>query len=84
MTSAGSDDDWRLTRQHDYLEGAALSLVEWTSSGRESDHDHCEFCWAKFGRNGGLSAGYATDDRRYWVCPTCFADFAASFGWMLR
>ena len=34
------------------------------------DHDHCEFCWAKFsleGHSGDLDEGYATKDNYQWI-----------------
>jgi hypothetical protein len=30
-----------------------------------------------------LAEGYVTTDGMYWVCPECFADFRARFGWAL-
>ena len=38
------DDDWRLLRgQDEYLHGATLVRKPF-----RGEHDHCEFCWAKF------------------------------------
>ena len=54
------------------------------------DHDHCDFCWAKFmvpeQRQQDpeiLTAGYtpALGPGRTWICPTCFEDFRERFGW---
>jgi hypothetical protein len=28
-----------------------------------------------------LQEGYSTQEDEYWVCPTCFVDFHAMFGW---
>jgi hypothetical protein len=37
-------DDWRLDRGQDaYLQGATLVRKPF-----RGEHDHCEFCWAKF------------------------------------
>jgi len=58
-------------------------------------HDHCEFCSAKFaesapsGEEETLAEGYTTTAEHlqgakyHWVCPDCAADFAEEFGWSL-
>ena len=39
------EDDWRLLRgQDEYLHGATVVRKAF----RAREHDHCEFCWAKF------------------------------------
>jgi hypothetical protein len=81
-------DDWRLQGQERYLADRELEWSQWTAKREEWDHDHCEFCWAKFGPVGAgavdLSAGYVTAaDGRHWICPTCFDDFRSSFRWTL-
>lgn len=76
--------DWRITNQADYLKGKRLILQTWTAPKPGWDHDHCEFCGAKFmdaDSPGILREGYATDDRYHWVCQTCFNDFQSEFGW---
>jgi hypothetical protein len=61
----------------------------------DDDHDHCEFCWAKFmvdpyegAAEEILAMGYAVQDRtadedspndHYWICSTCV--FAKRFQW---
>jgi len=55
------------------------------------DHDHCDFCWAKFmAREIAehdpeiLAAGYtiASEKRStFWICPSCFEDFKERFAW---
>lgn len=85
------DDDWRLNGQDRYLTGAKLEWAEWQPPRPSWDHDHCEFCWAKFAEPnslgpeslGALHAGFATSDRSRWVCPQCFADFRKQFGWLV-
>ncbi len=50
------------------------------------DHDHCEFCGAKFMVEdvpGVLHEGYCTEDRYRWVCLSCFEDFKRRFEWKL-
>ena len=79
-------DDWRLTGQECYLAGASLEWAGWHTSRPGWDHDHCEFCWAKFAGPevpDTLHAGYATHDRYHWVCPPCVADFREGFGWQV-
>lgn len=41
-------DDWRLTDQMDYLYKATLMKAKFRRAG-SNDHEHCEFCWEKFG-----------------------------------
>lgn len=56
------------------------------------DHDHCEFCGAKFMAPGQsedpevLTNGYVTvgSDADQWICETCFADFKDEFKWTVR
>jgi hypothetical protein len=85
-------DDWRLTNETSFLQGASLCYQSY----KKSDHDHCAFCWAKFMDEQNISAppgclheGYATlafdqcDDDYNWICPTCFNDFKEQFEWKL-
>ena len=74
-------DDWRLTNQASYLTGAVLTHRTWAGD----DHDHCEFCFAKFSeRDGDLLEGWTTSDEYRWICPTCFEDFGERFGWRVE
>jgi hypothetical protein len=77
-------DDWRLRNQARYLTGATLFGQQYVSGKVPDDHDHCEFCFAKFMQSGTsnlLDAGYTTADHEYWICPTCFSDFRDKFAW---
>ena len=75
-------NDWRLTGQEEFLRGSCLYDRPWQAFGPESDHSHCVFCWAKFSAlDGTLHEGYVTQDGRCWICPQCFHDFEALFGW---
>ena len=48
------------------------------------DHDHCEFCRAKFMlAEGELQEGYCTTDEYRWICEPCFEDFRGEFRWTL-
>lgn len=79
-----SGEDWRLSFQSEHLHGATLIRKVWVQTRPDWDHDHCAFCWAKFGppsQPDMLHEGYATSDEYDWVCPTCFEDFRERFGW---
>ena len=76
--------DWRLTGQEGYLKGAKLQRVAYCASSVSNDHDHCEFCGAKFMAEPGsdmLTEGYCTEDRYRWICEQCFNDFKGQFQW---
>jgi hypothetical protein len=82
-----SDDDWRLAGQERYLQGATLHRARWTPPRPEWDHDHCEFCWAKFmdaELPEILHEGYTTADQSRWVCQSCFEDFKDRFAWRIE
>jgi hypothetical protein len=79
-----TEDDWRLQGQQRYLSGVTLVFKAWRQTRTGWDHDHCEFCGAKFSGRGGvdtLSHGYATEDEYRWICPQCFNDFRGRFRW---
>jgi hypothetical protein len=78
--------DWRIQGQERYLTGAVLTLRPYRrySENPDWDHDHCEFCWAKFMVEDlpeVLHEGYCTLDEYRWICSTCFADFRERFVW---
>lgn len=82
-----SPDDWRLTGQERYLLGAKLHWSRWTRPKVEWDHDHCEFCWAKFMEEDlpeMLHFGYTTPNRYRWICKECFEDFKDHFQWQVE
>ena len=81
-----TEPDWRLRGQEQYLQGATLVWrIYLNGTGNPKwDHDHCEFCWAKFMVEDlpeVLHEGYSTEDRSHWICPDCFNDFNAQFQW---
>ena len=81
-----NDDDWRLMGQENYLKGVKLSFQTYRRRRPDWDHDHCEFCSAKFMEDDlpdALREGYTTDNQYHWVCPTCFEDFKDRFEWAL-
>ncbi len=78
-------DDWRIQGQERYLHGATLVRKQYKAPRADWDHDHCEFCWAKFSKCvNELEVGYATLDERHWICETCFRDFQERFGWTVQ
>ena len=80
-------NDWRLTNQERYLKGVTLSFREYAPAVASNDHDHCEFCQAKFMNldlPGILRSGYTTADRYRWICATCFDDFLDMFQWRIE
>lgn len=40
--------DWRLRGQEKHLQGATLVRKPYRAKDESWEHDHCEFCWAKF------------------------------------
>ena len=83
----GDAKDWRLTNQESYLKGAPLVWQRYAPARPDNDHDHCEFCWAKFMASPDpdvLTEGYCTQDRERWVCQECFDDFVDLFGWQVQ
>ena len=85
---ASLDDDWRLQGQEAYLDGVTLKWSKYRRPSDEWDHDHCEFCGAKFTENGtsvneAQQFGYTTNDKYRWICMTCFDDFNGKFKWTL-
>ena len=85
-----TDDDWRLQGQQRYLMGALLHWERWSRPRPGWDHDHCEFCWAKFLEEDLpefpdiLHAGYTTEDLYRWICEQCFEDFKDRFQWRVE
>jgi hypothetical protein len=76
-------DDWRLCGQERYLKGKAFRWTRYIAPRPTWDHDHCEFCWAKFMETDlpdVLHEGYCSEEFR-WICRTCFEDFRAQFEW---
>jgi hypothetical protein len=73
-----NEEDWRLRGQEVYLQGATLIRKSYKAWSDEWEHDHCEFCWAKFMDPSFspehkrfisedpeiLTEGYAVHDRR--------------------
>jgi hypothetical protein len=91
-------DDWRLTGQEGYLQGATFVHKPYRAWSATWDHDHCTFCTRKFvgelgqlSDDGVLAAGYSAlgrgpqgEDDYHWVCDVCFADFRERFDWKIK
>lgn len=89
ITRRGVEADWRLAGQEEWLVGLTLHRRPYFLWPEDWDHDHCEFCWAKFELPGGprsdsLTEGWTTEDECHWLCDTCFADFRDRFKWTIR
>ncbi len=77
------NNDWRLQGQENYLKGVSLTFKTYSKYREGWDHDHCEFCQAKFmeKNSDALHEGYTTKDDYYWVCTNCFEDFNEMLEW---
>ena len=42
------NNDWRLQGQEKYLKDEILTYKKYSERQTKTDHDHCEFCSAKF------------------------------------
>lgn len=80
------EDDWRLSRGGEpHLKGVALYWWQYKMPKPSWDHDHCSFCFERFGETDeDMREGWTTIDNYYWVCPTCLQDFQETFGWELH
>lgn len=82
MGTKAAPDDWRRQGQDKYLKGKTLIFQSYRIYRDGWDHDHCEFCSAKFSMlPDDLTEGYSTDDCYHWVCKACFEDFKGEFEW---
>lgn len=78
------ENDWRLRGQEEYLKAVPLWWKKYTRRSESWEHEHCEFCWAKFMQEDYpevLHEGYTTEDNYRWICEQCFEDFKDSFEW---
>ena len=77
--------DWRLQGQEKYLKDKTLHFIKYSDRKTKTDHDHCEFCSAKFSDNDidDLHTGFSTLDDYRWICETCFNDFKEIFNFKL-
>ena len=73
--------DWRLQGQERFLKGVSLAKQNYRRYREGWEHDHCEFCGAKFSeRPEDLNVGYATTDCYHWICEDCYKDFKGQKG----
>ncbi len=78
-------NDWRRQGQEKYLMGEKLIFQNYYPYREGWDHDHCEFCGAKFSLSlNDINEGYAPHDKYHWVCGQCFNDFKEEFHWMYK
>jgi hypothetical protein len=91
--SKGDTDrnDWRLDiGGGPEMYGVTLYWRTFTKLRDDWDHEHCEFCFAKFVEShesfataSTLSEGFVIPDGYKWVCSTCFEDFKEHFSWIV-
>jgi hypothetical protein len=43
-----TEEDWRLTREEEWMYGAELRLMRFTKPSDDWDHEHCSLCWTTF------------------------------------
>ena len=85
MSERPPPDDWRRQGQETYLNGLTLARLKYQVHSPKSDHEHCEFCFAKISEGpDDLHEGYASDDKYRWVCDDCFSDFRDEMDWKVR
>jgi len=80
-------DDWRRDGQEAYLSGLEFQFKKYEKKSERWNHDHCEFCFAKFMENPNedtLQQGYASNDNYRWICEECFNDFLPEFKWHVK
>ena len=61
-------------------------VAEFKKFSDDWNHEHCEFCFAKFmekGNENTIQEGYCSLDNQNWICPTCYEDFKERFKWTL-
>lgn len=74
-------NDWRLQWQEKFMKNMIFRWKDFDGK----DHDHCSFCWEKFGYlENNLKQGYCSLDNEYWVCKTCFEDFKEHFNFKIK
>jgi len=82
-----TESDQAQTGQEKYLSGVTLVRRQWRESRPGWDHDHCEFCLAKFGDErlpDVLREGWTKLNEYRWICDTCFSDFKDQFKWHIQ
>lgn len=72
--------DWRRDG-NDGLRNTRWFWSTWKAPRPDWDHEHCEFCMAKFSETmpDTLREGYCMLGTDRWICADCFADFKAEF-----
>ncbi len=68
------------SRRKDYLHNKTLYRRDYPC--RAGEHEHCEFCWARFSAlPEDLHGGYYEPQSESWLCPDCVEQFSDLFGW---
>ena len=75
-------NDWRFMGQDKYLMNVQLVFAHFNKRSESWNHEHCEFCTARFSEyDGDLHEGYSTLDKNWWICEKCYNDFKDMFIW---
>lgn len=83
-----SRDDWRRMGQEEYLSGVKLyHFAQFSPYSKKWDHEHCEFCGARFSENPedeheGWCTTRKNERTSRFICQECFRDFKEEFGWI--
>jgi len=69
--------DWREQGQEAYLSKLCFVHSKYFIYRKGWDHDHCEYCGAKFCLDVEcIESGYYAKKGYYWICPQCWNDFS--------
>jgi hypothetical protein len=63
--------------------GCGFISTPWRQTRARWDHDHCEFCGAKFADAewAEVREGWTAPTEYHWICDQCFRDFRERFAW---
>ena len=69
-----------------YLSGLHFIWQTYLPYRKGWDHDHCEFCHAKFCNDtvSCLTKGYSAENGYRWVCKQCMIDFQEKYNLLLE
>lgn len=67
-----------------YLHDMELKYQEFSQEKENTDHVHCEICWAKFAETPeAVRMGYYEPVSKSWICPECYAMLNKLFRWRI-
>ena len=74
--------DLREQGQEKYLSGLVFEKKRYQKYSETWEHDHCEFCNAKFSEDPSLECfheGFSAKENYYWGCENCFDFFKEKY-----